>query len=88
MQFFTKQDRMTWQQLSLAERMTMFSMVAGPQLNIEWRVQRVLCYHKIGEITPWGLRLTRFGRQVMAERHGLPVVVGRDDAQAVQAAQR
>ncbi len=78
MQFFTKAGRVTWNQLKLQEQIAMLSMTIGPQRDIEWLIQRTLCFHKIGEITPQGLKLTRIGRRVMAERHGLPVVVGRE----------
>ena len=72
-----KLDRITWAQLTLAERMAMVSMTAGAQGHIEWSIQRALCYHKLAQLTPTGLKLTREGRFVIAARHGLPVVVGK-----------
>ena len=78
MQFFNKAGRVTWNQLKLQEQIAMLSMTVGPQREVEWLIQRALCFHKIGEITPGGVKLTQFGRRVMAERHGLPVVVGRE----------
>ena len=77
MQLF-KKVRVTWNQLKLQEQIALLSMLAGPQRDVEWLIQRTVCFHKIGEITPQGLKLTRLGRLVMAERHGLPVVVGRE----------
>ncbi|KQN78395.1 hypothetical protein DevBK_18925 [Devosia sp. BK] len=74
-----KLDRITWAQLTLAERMAMVSMTAGAQGHIEWSIQRALCYHKLARLTPGGLVLTRDGRFVIAARHGLPVVVGKDN---------
>ena len=78
MSIFGRMDRVTWAQLTLAERMAMVSMTAGAQGHIEWSIQRALCYHKLARLTPAGLQLTREGRFVIAARHGLPVVVGRD----------
>lgn len=78
MLFSRNVSRIDWNQLNLTERMTMLSLASGPKPDIEWMVVRVLCFHKIAEITPHGLKLTRLGRQVMAERHGLPFVVGID----------
>lgn len=81
MALFSKSDRITWSQLTLSEHIIMMAMTVEPQKRVEWLVQRALCFHGIGEITPQGLRLTHFGRRIIAERHGLPVVVGRDPAQ-------
>ena len=64
----------------------MLAMTGGPQRHVEWLVQRTLCYHRLAEITVSGLKLTWLGRQVMAERHGLPTVVGRDPAGPVRKA--
>jgi len=85
MDLFRKVNRLTWTQLNMAEQITMLAMISGPQRNVEWLIQRALCFHKTAEITPQGLKLTRFGRQVMAERHGLPVVVGRMPEQGAMA---
>lgn len=85
MKFFRKADRIHWNQLQLDEQIVMFAMTTGPQMNAEWPIQRALCYYRVAEITPFGLRMTRFGRQVMAERHGLPVVVGREPAPETRA---
>jgi hypothetical protein len=41
-------------------------------------VLRAICFHGLGVITPHGLKLTHLGRRVIAARHGLPVVIGRD----------
>lgn len=79
--FHKKPDRIGWWQLTLPEHIVMLSMTVEPQREVEWLVQRALCFHGIGEITPHGLKLTHFGRRIIAERHGLPVVVGRDPAQ-------
>ncbi|SFV38291.1 hypothetical protein SAMN05216456_3298 [Devosia crocina] len=80
MQFSTKRDRIAWNQLNMPEQLVMLAMLAGPQRDVEWLIQRALCFHKVAVITPQGLRMTRLGRLVMAERHGLPVVIGRDPA--------
>lgn len=85
MKFFRKADPIRWDQLQLDEQIVMFAMTTGPQMNAEWPIQRALCYYRVAEITPHGLRMTRFGRQVMAGRHGLPVVVGREPATEVRA---
>lgn len=82
MALFGKTERLTWKQINLPERIVLLSLVSGPKFDVEWLIQRALCYHKLTEITPLGLKLTRLGRRVMAERHGLPVVVGRDTEHA------
>ena len=71
-------ERIGWAHLTLAEHIVLLAMTVAPQRDVEWLVQRALCFHGLGEITPRGLALTFLGRQVIAERHGLPVVVGRD----------
>lgn len=83
MELFRKAGQVSWAQLNMAEQLTMLAMISGPQRNVEWLVQRALCFHKTAEITPQGLKLTQAGRRVMAERHGLPVVVGREVADGV-----
>lgn len=85
MEFFRKAERVDWNQLRMQEQLVMLAMTAEPQRHVEWVIQRSLCYYKLGEITPWGLRLTHLGRYVLAERHGLPVVVGRDPKAALAA---
>lgn len=70
--------QINWDQLNLAERIVMLAMTSGPQRNTDWPVQRALCFHKLTELSGDGLVLTHFGRQVMAERHGLPIAVGQD----------
>ena len=87
MELFRKTSQVTWAQLNMAEQLTMLAMISGPQRNVEWLVQRALCFHKTAVITPQGLKLTQVGRRVMAERHGLPVVVGRELADSVFAVQ-
>lgn len=81
MAFFQKAERIGWAQLTLPEHIVMMSMTVEPQRQVEWLIQRALCFHGLAEITPQGLRLTHLGRRTIAERHGLPVVVGRDPAQ-------
>lgn len=71
-------ERIAWAHLTLAEHIVLMAMTVAPQRDVEWLVQRALCFHGLGEITPRGLKLTFLGRRVIAERHGLPVVVGRD----------
>ncbi|MCW5720513.1 MAG: hypothetical protein KIS86_05155 [Devosia sp.] len=78
MAMFGRAERIDWTMLKMQEQLVMLAMTGEPQLQVEWPLQRALCFHKLAEITPRGLRLTRLGRLVMAERHGLPVVVGRD----------
>lgn len=73
-------ERIGWAQLTLAEHIVMLAMTAAPQGHVEWSVQRTLCFHGLAQITPSGLKLTHAGRRVLAERHGLPFVVGRDPA--------
>lgn len=82
---FRKTDRIGWAQLTLAEHIIMMAMTVEPQKRVEWLVQRALCFHGLTEITPQGLKLTHLGRRIIAERHGLPVVVGREPEKAVQA---
>lgn len=78
MGLFRKADRIGWWHLSLPEHIVMMAMTVEPQRDVEWGIQRTLCFHGFGEITPQGLRLTHLGRRTIAARHGLPVVVGRD----------
>ena len=86
MAFFQKKaERISWSQLTLSEHIIMMAMTVEPQKRVEWLVQRALCFHGLTEITPQGLKLTHFGRRIIAERHGLPVVVGRDPAEERQA---
>ncbi|WP_449393506.1 hypothetical protein [Devosia riboflavina] len=81
MAFFQKAEQIGWEQLTLPEHIVMMSMTVEPQRQVEWLIQRALCFHGLAEITPRGLRLTYLGRRTIAERHGLPVVVGVDPAQ-------
>lgn len=82
MGFFQKKpERIGWWQLTLPEHIVMLSMTVEPQKQVEWLIQRALCFHGLAEITPRGLRLTHAGRRTIAARHGLPVVVGRDPTQ-------
>lgn len=75
-----KAERVSWAQLTLAEHIVMLAMTVEPQRGVDWLIRRALCFHGLGEITPRGMKLTHFGRRVIAERHGLPVVVGCDPA--------
>jgi hypothetical protein len=77
-------DRISWAQLNLAEHVALLAMIVSPQKDVDWLVQRALCFHGLGEITPRGLALTFCGRRIIAERHGLPVVVGRDPARRLK----
>lgn len=85
MALFQKSNRIGWSQLTLPEHIVMLSMTVEPQRNIEWLILRALCFRGLAEITPAGLRLTHMGRRTIAERHGLPVVVGRDPTQPQRA---
>ena len=76
--FGKRAERIGWWQLTLPEHIVMLAMTVEPQAEVEWLVQRALCFHGLAEITPQGLKLTHLGRRTIAERHGLPVVVGRD----------
>lgn len=78
--FQKRTERVDWAQLTLAEHIVMLAMTVEPQRDVDWLIQRALCFHGLGEITPRGMKLTHLGRRVIAERHGLPVVVGRDPA--------
>jgi hypothetical protein len=80
--FFQKAEPIGWAQLTLGEHIVLMAMTVEPQREVEWLIQRALCFHGLGEITPHGIRLTYLGRKVIAERHGLPVVVGRDPKRA------
>jgi hypothetical protein len=80
MLFAKRVGRVTWAQFNMPQQLVMLAMTAGPQKNIEWLIQRALCFHSVARITPHGLALTQLGRRVMAERHGLPVVVGREQS--------
>ncbi|WP_152662450.1 hypothetical protein [Devosia soli] len=82
MLFSKRAGQIAWNQFKMPEQLVMLAMTAGPQKDVEWIIQRALCFHNVAEITPRGLKLTRFGRRVMAERHGLPVVVGRETVAA------
>lgn len=81
MALFQKAGRITWDQMTLPEHIVMMAMTVEPQRDVEWLIQRALCFHGLAEITTKGLKLTHLGRRFIAERHGLPVVVGRDPAQ-------
>lgn len=76
--FQKKTERIAWAQLTLAEHIVLLAMTVEPQRDVDWLIQRALCFHELGAITPQGLKLTQRGRRVIAERHGLPVVVGRE----------
>lgn len=78
MALFQKAERIQWAQMTLSEHIVMLAMTAELQKDVEWEILRGLCYHGLAVITPKGLKLTHVGRQTIAERHGLPVVVGRD----------
>ncbi len=78
MALLQKPDRIRWAQLTLAEHVVMRAMTLEPQQDVDWLILRALCFHGLAVITPSGLKLTHLGRRVIAERHGLPVVVGRD----------
>lgn len=78
MTLFQKAERIRWAQLTLPEHVVMLAMTADVQKEVEWEILRGLCYHGLAVITPKGLKLTHIGRRTIAERHGLPVVVGRD----------
>lgn len=78
MAIFRRPDDVHWNELNMQEQLVMFAMTEAPQKYVEWAVQRRLCHLRVAEITGRGLKLTRAGRLVMAERHGLPIVVGRD----------
>jgi hypothetical protein len=75
---YQKPDRIRWEQLTLAEHVVMLAMTVAPQKEVDWQVLRAICFHGLGVITPHGLKLTHLGRRVIAARHGLPVVIGRD----------
>ncbi|WP_152565721.1 hypothetical protein [Devosia riboflavina] len=85
MALFQKADRVGWAQLTLPEHIVLLAMTVEPQKQVEWLIQRALCFHGLAAITPNGLKLTHMGRLVIAERHGLPVVVGRDPARPAPA---
>lgn len=78
MALFQKAERIRWAQMTLPEHIVMLAMTAELQKNVEWEILRGLCFHGLAVITPKGLKLTHLGRRTIAERHGLPVVVGRD----------
>lgn len=78
MTLFQKAERIRWEQLTLPEHVVMLAMTADVQKEVEWEILRGLCFHGLAVITPKGLKLTHVGRRTIAERHGLPVVVGRD----------
>jgi len=75
---FQKAEPIRWTQLTMPEHIVMLAMTADVQKDVEWSILRGLCFHGLAVITPKGLKLTHLGRRVIAERHGLPVVVGRD----------
>ncbi|CAN7587522.1 hypothetical protein [Devosia sp. LjRoot3] len=78
MALFQKAEPIRWTQLTMPEHIVMLAMTADVQKDVEWSILRGLCFHGLAVITPKGLKLTHLGRRVIAERHGLPVVVGRD----------
>lgn len=78
MALLQKPERIRWEQLTLAEHVVMRAMTVEIQRDVDWLVLRALCFHGLAVVTPVGLKLTHLGRRVIAERHGLPVVVGRD----------
>ena len=78
MALFQKAEPIRWTQLTMPEHIVMLAMTADVQKDVEWPILRGLCFHGLAVITPKGLKLTHLGRRVIAERHGLPVVVGRD----------
>lgn len=75
---FWEVEPIRWEQLTETERSVMEAIAVVPKTDVEWMVQRKLCYYQLAEIMPKGLTATWFGRHVMAARYGLPVVVGRD----------
>ncbi|MCR6635955.1 hypothetical protein [Devosia sp.] len=78
MALFQKAEPIRWTQLTMPEHIVMLAMTADVQKDVEWSILRGLCFHGLAVITPKGLKLTHLGRRVIAQRHGLPVVVGRD----------
>lgn len=78
MALFQKAEPIRWTQMTMPEHIVMLAMTADVQKDVEWSILRGLCFHGLAVITPKGLKLTHLGRRVIAERHGLPVVVGRD----------
>jgi hypothetical protein len=72
-----KEEWLRWNHLTVAERMLMLTMAKRPVRDFDWLTGRKLCFYGVAEITPKGLKLTWFGRHVLASSHGLPVVVGR-----------
>lgn len=68
---------MTWNELSVTERFTLEAVALRPRPFLPLLAIQTLLEKRLIRKLETGYALTDLGRRTTAERHGLPVMVGR-----------